>query len=182
MTKDRSVSCCTCYRLLLYFLLVVNIDSSVAGPIPPASLLAGARAHRYSSLKEGGETERGKRFHPFLDDQETGGTANVLDDLCRSHGDELASTSDQERIGGNPPTIDVLHEMFDPSFGLAPHISYTGQTTISNSALCNPILFSSSVHFDAIPPLAILLLMERWVAVARARDVTKHIAAGNLFR
>lgn len=65
-------------------------------------------------------------------------SVNVLDDLCRLHSDQL-STSDQllqhqwDRIEGTP-TIDVFHDKFDPSFGLVPHVSYTGNTTERSSS------------------------------------------------
>lgn len=65
-------------------------------------------------------------------------TANVFDDLCRLHGNLLDSsfTFDQHSQTDrdkNTATIDIIHEIFDSSFGLVPYVPYTGTNCLRTS-------------------------------------------------
>lgn len=51
---------------------------------------------------------------------------DVLDDLCRFHGD-FPSSGLPAVI--NPASIEISHEIFDTSFGLVPQILYNGEWT-----------------------------------------------------
>lgn len=57
--------------------------------------------------------------------------SSVLDDLCRLHSNLLDSslTFEQNQMDGDThsATINILHDIFDPSFGLVPYIPYTGK-------------------------------------------------------
>ncbi len=65
---------------------------------------------------------------------ETPTATNLFDDLCRLHGNLLDSsvTSGQNQMDRSRHAIDVLHEIFDPSFGLVPYVSYTSKNFYSN--------------------------------------------------
>jgi hypothetical protein len=60
-------------------------------------------------------------------------TTNVFNDFCRFHGNLLDSsfTSSHSQMDKNGNNIDVLHEIFDSSFGLVPYVSYRSKTYYS---------------------------------------------------
>jgi hypothetical protein len=61
---------------------------------------------------------------------ETPTATNLFDDLCRLHGNLLDSsvTSGHNQMDrSSRHGIDILHEIFDPSFGLVPYVSYTSK-------------------------------------------------------
>jgi hypothetical protein len=59
-------------------------------------------------------------------------TSNVFNDLCHLHGNllDFSVTSSQNQTDKNRLAIDVLHEIFDPSFGLVPYVSYTSKAIL----------------------------------------------------
>lgn len=94
--------------------------------------------------------------------------ANVLDDLCRFHGDQVvrpssvvpSSADHRSGGGGHSASIDVVHEIFDPTFGLAPYISYTGRSARSRTinAGCNSNLYD---HQLGVVHLSIVSLAQK---------------------
>ena len=127
------------------------------------ALLAAAVPINLSSRESNGA----KRLDPPLGNHIGKTAANVLDDLCRFHGDQVVRPSsvvpfaaDHSGGGsaGNSARIDVLHEIFDPTFGLAPHISYTGREhglriLKNNSKSAVPIALAAFLtHFSHLVP------------------------------
>lgn len=83
-------------------------------------------------------------------------TANVFDDLCRLHGNLLDSsvTFDQQNQVDRDKysaSIDVLHEIFDPSFGLVPYISYTGKDFRLAIASLPTTIWENYLHKTSLP-------------------------------
>ncbi|XP_059350348.1 uncharacterized protein LOC130692880 isoform X2 [Daphnia carinata] len=60
--------------------------------------------------------------------------SSVFDDLCRLHSNLLDAplTFEQNQMDGgtHSAAINILHEIFDPSFGLVPYVPYTVQITL----------------------------------------------------
>ena len=65
--------------------------------------------------------------HDQFTNRET--ATNVFSDLCRFYSNLLVSPFSQNQADSNkhPASIEVVHDIFDPSFGLVPYITYTGK-------------------------------------------------------
>ena len=110
----------------------------------------------FSSILESNEK---KNSAPFARHETTN---NVFDDLCRLHGNLQPgglfsfpiNSQNQVDDSKHPASITVLHEIFDPSVGLVPYISYTSTY---------PILFPRLYRRHCVITSSSIVLMGRTI-------------------